>query len=205
MFPDAPSSLEEEVSENLEASLDAIPSPGEDLALGEVSPDDLPAPEGEAVSEEDFGTQGLEKYLFTEKTDVDSAAEDALSAEKGILDLPEMAIEPLPSDIVDEPILEAALDSPEEEIDLDQLSDAGIAKEEEGAPEVLAPQSAPAGDSIPEGLKGEIISVLSYMDKLLEALPEEKIKEFAQSEYFTAYKKLFEDLGLNEDNAKQML
>jgi hypothetical protein len=34
------------------------------------------------------------------------------------------------------------------------------------------------------------------MDQLLESLPEEKIEEFAQSEYFDTYKKLFKELGL---------
>ncbi|MDR2344370.1 MAG: hypothetical protein LBD86_07560 [Spirochaetaceae bacterium] len=38
--------------------------------------------------------------------------------------------------------------------------------------------------------------VLSYMDKLLEALPDEKIEEFALSEQFDTYKKVFRDLGL---------
>jgi hypothetical protein len=34
------------------------------------------------------------------------------------------------------------------------------------------------------------------MDQLLESLPEDKIEEFAKSEYFDTYKKLFEELGL---------
>lgn len=51
--------------------------------------------------------------------------------------------------------------------------------------------------SIPSGLKSEIKSVLLYMDQLLESLPEEKIVEFAQSEQFNTYKKLFSDLGLS--------
>jgi len=38
------------------------------------------------------------------------------------------------------------------------------------------------------------------MDKLLESLPEEKIEEFAKSEHFETYKKLFKDLGLVNDN-----
>ncbi|MCK5152743.1 MAG: hypothetical protein KAQ93_00165, partial [Spirochaetales bacterium] len=46
-------------------------------------------------------------------------------------------------------------------------------------------------------LKTEIKSVLSYMDQLLESLPEEKIDEFANSEHYEVYKKLFEELGLN--------
>lgn len=51
--------------------------------------------------------------------------------------------------------------------------------------------------SIPNELQTEIKSVLSYMDQLLENLPEEKIAEFAQSEQFETYKKLFKELGLS--------
>ena len=50
--------------------------------------------------------------------------------------------------------------------------------------------------NIPVGLKSELKVVLSYMDQLLESLPEEKIQEFAKSEYFDTYKKLFKELGL---------
>ena len=46
-------------------------------------------------------------------------------------------------------------------------------------------------------MKQEIKSVLSYMDQLLENLPEEKIAEFARSEQFETYKKLFAELGLS--------
>ena len=45
-------------------------------------------------------------------------------------------------------------------------------------------------------MKQEIKSVLSYMDQLLENLPEDKITEFAKSEQFETYKKLFTELGL---------
>ncbi len=51
--------------------------------------------------------------------------------------------------------------------------------------------------SLNAGMQDEIKSVLSYMDRLLESLPEEKISEFAQSEYFDRYKKLFSDLGIS--------
>jgi hypothetical protein len=50
--------------------------------------------------------------------------------------------------------------------------------------------------AIPQGLKNELKNVLSYMDHLLESLPEDKIEEFAQSEYFDRYKKIFKELGL---------
>jgi len=58
------------------------------------------------------------------------------------------------------------------------------------------PVSAGDEDNIPTNLKQELKIVLSYMDQLLESLPEDKIEEFAQSEYFDTYKKLFEELGL---------
>jgi hypothetical protein len=56
--------------------------------------------------------------------------------------------------------------------------------------------SESSGDGIPSNLKQELKTVLSYMDQLLESLPEDKIEEFAKSEYFDTYKKLFEELGL---------
>jgi hypothetical protein len=59
------------------------------------------------------------------------------------------------------------------------------------------PVSSPENeDGIPSNLKQELKTVLSYMDQLLESLPEDKIEEFAKSEYFDTYKKLFEELGL---------
>jgi hypothetical protein len=59
----------------------------------------------------------------------------------------------------------------------------------EPAPQAKAPEQQDA-------LKKDIKSVLKYMDKLLESLPEDKIEEFAKSEHFAVYKKLFEELGL---------
>ena len=46
-------------------------------------------------------------------------------------------------------------------------------------------------------LKQDIKSVLLYMDQLLENLPEDKIVEFAKSDEFVTYKKLFSELGLS--------
>jgi hypothetical protein len=61
---------------------------------------------------------------------------------------------------------------------------------------LLAAAEADDSDGIPSNLKQELKTVLSYMDQLLESLPEDKIEEFAKSEYFDTYKKLFEELGL---------
>ncbi|MDR1375142.1 MAG: hypothetical protein LBJ24_09245 [Treponema sp.] len=110
---------------------------------------------------------------------------------------------------------ESVLDIPPEE-DLGELVSDGftVEAEEAGAPAVpggaftleddagkpLIP-AAPVEDkspdsSIPVNLKQELKTVLTYMDQLLESLPEDKIEEFAKSEYFDTYKKLFEELGL---------
>jgi hypothetical protein len=62
--------------------------------------------------------------------------------------------------------------------------------------EPALPEETAGVSAIPSGLKNELRSVLSYMDQLLESLPEEKIEEFAKSEQFNTYKKLFEELGL---------
>lgn len=76
---------------------------------------------------------------------------------------------------------------------------------EEQEPEVVVPPTSPAQTGaessrggLSEKMKEEIKSVLSYMDKLLASLPDEKIQEFAESEHFEVYKKLFEELGLTE-------
>lgn len=69
--------------------------------------------------------------------------------------------------------------------------EAPVAEESESA------ETAQATATLPVELKDEIKSVLSYMDQLLESLPEEKIEEFARSEHFEVYKKLFEELGIS--------
>jgi hypothetical protein len=74
------------------------------------------------------------------------------------------------------------------------------AMEESGGSEIPAAEETafvPENENgIPSNLKQELKTVLSYMDQLLESLPEDKIEEFAKSEYFDTYKKLFEELGL---------
>ena len=57
-------------------------------------------------------------------------------------------------------------------------------------------QTEASATDLPHNLKSEVKSVLLYMDQLLENLPEEKIVEFAKSDHFATYKKLFNELGL---------
>lgn len=72
-----------------------------------------------------------------------------------------------------------------------------IAAEDSVAEEKTTETKTSSTSDIPENMKDEIRSVLAYMDQLLENLPEEKIEEFAQSEQFETYKKLFAELGLS--------
>ncbi len=90
--------------------------------------------------------------------------------------------------------------APLESAEAEGLVEEAVEVEEIPMEEPPAREQPQKGGSVPvpEDLKGEIRTVLKYMDQLLEALPEEKIQEFASSEYFVMYKKLFEDLGLGE-------
>jgi len=68
----------------------------------------------------------------------------------------------------------------------------------EGKPKTRAEKmdAVDANPDISPNLKKDLKNVLSYMDQLLESLPEDKIEEFAKSEHFDTYRKLFKELGL---------
>ncbi|UTC48090.1 hypothetical protein [Treponema vincentii] len=108
--------------------------------------------------------------------------------------------------VADAPVIESAAEETGHEAPIGELEAIPeLEPEEEGnskesKQETLlqaATKKREATISIPLELKNEIKSVLSYMDQLLEALPEKKIEEFAKSEYFETYKHLFEELGIS--------
>jgi hypothetical protein len=74
----------------------------------------------------------------------------------------------------------------------------GIAEDIVAEPaEVVEPVITENADTgISPLLLDNIKSVLLYVDKLLEALPEAKITEFANSDYFRTYRNVFKELGL---------
>jgi hypothetical protein len=83
------------------------------------------------------------------------------------------------------------------EADVSQDDDLEAFAEDELAASASGAESGAHGElGIPSGLETELKKVLSYMDHLLESLPEDKIEEFAKSEYFDTYKKIFKELGL---------
>ena len=148
-------------------------------------------------------------------TDSALAEKDAYENSKAMedefsLDIGSEDEEPVP-ETLDESLLRDASDT-EPKIEDDTFIDESIFGDETSV-DVPAPSAAePAAaatvaaattaapsekTTISKDLKSEIVSVLSYMDQLLENLPEDKITEFAKSEHFVTYKKLFDELGLS--------
>ncbi|MBU1077122.1 MAG: hypothetical protein KKH98_07510, partial [Spirochaetes bacterium] len=78
----------------------------------------------------------------------------------------------------------------EEEINIDELND-GPEIPVVGVPSATA-VSGKNVDIDKESLK----TVLKYLDSLLDSLPEDKIKEFADSEYYDLYNKLINSLEI---------
>ena len=65
--------------------------------------------------------------------------------------------------------------------------------------EESADENADAASEVNTDLKKDIKNVLTCLDSLLGALPEEKIKEFAESKEFEAYRRLFEQLDIKHE------
>ncbi|MDR1443866.1 MAG: hypothetical protein LBI94_03195, partial [Treponema sp.] len=160
---------------------------------GAVSPETVPEKPAEAAEEplelpeEPVipGVTGPEKRIAGAE---ESAAETA--GTNGGEDLEQIIPEGFLLEDLDEGDF-GSLDALEDDVSLDEIPE-DVLPEEEAAP--VQADLGPAG--LPGGFRKELKQVLSYMDQLLESLPEEKIEEFAQSEYFDAYKKLFKELGL---------
>lgn len=101
---------------------------------------------------------------------------------------------------IEESLTEQKISYLEDDISAEELIEepAQVSEEIENEPDIPAETVNDSEKTEISGeLKTEIVSVLSYMDQLLENLPEEKIEEFAKSDQFDTYKKLFKKLGLN--------
>jgi len=60
------------------------------------------------------------------------------------------------------------------------------------------PHDASPGPS-PDVFRNDVRAVLAYLDQLLDDLPPERVREFAQSPQFATYKALFAELGLDDE------
>jgi pilus assembly protein FimV len=167
----------------------------------------------------DAGAQEEEPFTAAE-SEVDALASMDIDAELADIEElddttpePEVGSEPTAAEPPEEPVLEEELAEDEtlildaEPLDEEPFPDErqfpaeepSVAEEPRRDLNEAEAALAQAGDTpIPENLKGELRSVLNYMDKLLDSLPEEKIQEFAASDHFKVYKRLFEELGLEQ-------
>jgi pilus assembly protein FimV len=84
--------------------------------------------------------------------------------------------------------------------DLERLSEEEPAlREPEELEKEMATETEVSGSEemvIDKTLYNDITVILQYMDNLLGELPDEKIKEFSKSKYFSLYKEVFEKLNL---------
>ena len=72
-----------------------------------------------------------------------------------------------------------------------------IAPQDTAGEQIAVAVTAPAVSEDTKQLLDDIRKLLLYLDRLLESLPEEKIEEFANSEFFNLYRHVFEKLGLS--------
>ena len=139
-------------------------------------------PEEEKHAEEPAQKQAEEPELLQEDTSLKLDSEE----------IPEISVEDLPEiSIADEP--EKISGEADSGADLSLIPEGFVVESEEAE---AAGSEPPDSSEIPSHLKQELKTVLTYMDQLLESLPDEKIEEFARSEYYDTYKKLFKELGL---------
>lgn len=166
--------------------MDEIDTAADDLRNIQIDEIDLGDDEGDAASPSE-----PQDILMDE---IDPAAEIRPAA-GGIDDIPEINLDMDEIESVDQ----FALD----ELDISAEPD-GVTVEE-SAPADTAPDIAEIEDIIsnepgisdfPTSLREEIRDVLTYMDDLLESLPEEKVEEFVRSEHYEVYKKIFKELGI---------
>ena len=156
----------------------------EDLTEDEFS--DLEAPE-EIAAEEPVEKLSAEEFI--EELPSEEPAEEA--------EVPELTVEELP----DEGFADEIQLGEEEEKILSEDFDLTAGVEELPEEEVVTISGEELGKLDEEGavdaaLLNDITTILKFMDTLLGDLPDEKIKEFAQSEYFPLYKEVFEKLNL---------
>lgn len=184
-----PEDLIEESEELEELTLDVESEPS-NIVLESPEHVEMPIPEIEVPSSvEEELPEFVEEIPMEESSD--NLGEIALHKEEAALPVEELV----------SPIEEPA--TPVEELPVEEIEEVSplepgevaAAAGEDLLVEDLQPKPKSA-EPIQNHIREEVRSVLSYLDKLLESLPEEKIEEFAKSEHFETYKRLFEELGL---------
>ena len=157
---------------------------------------------------EEPAAENLENGFVSEPLIQTEEAEDDFNFETVEEDTTEeLPVEEEVEEIIEEPVAEEIFE-PEEVPTVDAIEDdfasdelVAMKSDDSLSPDhidYLTEKDEPVlDDDANAELKKDIKSVLLYMDQLLENLPEDKIIEFAKSDEFTTYKKLFSELGLS--------
>ena len=190
--------------------MDSVQDTTEEHQPEEGVVEEVSLPEEEPAAEDAFSTVD---NLFDESSEEtqDSPAEEPVIEETVVEEEPIAEEEPV---VVEEPIVEdetfveePVIEATEEPVadDTNAFIDNDFVSHEDDNNELTdsnidyltTEEKTEEADDENAELKKDIKSVLLYMDQLLENLPEEKIVEFAKSDEFTTYKKLFSELGLS--------
>jgi len=197
--------LETEEEKDVEASVEPGDLKTLDLEeeVGELEPlETAEQPKGASERADEFSGDVDLDALAAEAQELESDEATTPSQDLDLAELEPVTDEQADSTLAQEeieiPFENESADTEAEPMTLgeDVLEVEEVPADEEASRRAPAAKESPA--AIPDDLKDEIRTVLKYMDHLLEALPDEKIQEFAKSDYFVMYKKLFEDLGLGE-------
>ncbi len=193
------------------AVLDEPEVPGEPEALAEPAElDDLETLDEPAALDEPETLSEPEMLDEPEALDeVETLGEPEALAEPAGLDDLETLDESAALDepeTLEEPAALDALPADEAPVGNSGAVGAGVAAGGAGAAAAVATASAPSSDSGAAAAGGpaalntvstdELRTIIGYMDELLEELPQRKVEEFAHSQYFELYERLFDDLGL---------
>ena len=178
-----------------------IPDGSDEFYENEDLPDEIAIPKEDDLLVESNSSDFMDSVKETSEQDETSA--EFIAEEATELDTTDLPSE-LPDDIptVDK-VLSEEVEEPAAAPENSSASFAEVDNLDNNLSESnLAYLDKQADDSASESianteLKQDIKSVLLYMDQLLENLPEDKIVEFAKSDEFVTYKKLFNELGLS--------
>lgn len=180
---------------------DELPSIGEEageVTLEDLGEDEFPDTELAEETVEELPADEFIEELPSEES-IDEVGLPGLAEEETAVEAE--TAEPVVEELPDEGFAdEIELGEDEEKI---LSEDFDLAAEVEELPEedVVTISGEDVGTlgevgSVDAALLNDITTILKFMDTLLGDLSDEKIKEFAQSEYFPLYKEVFEKLNL---------
>jgi len=170
------------------AEIEELPGSDDDTLAAEIETKTVKPAEPFSLHPDELPSSLDDRYFIGGEALAGSEVPEE-AEEEFLLDLEEETSEQAPaSRPVPAPVeLPEAVEVPEAE---------ELAEIEEEPSQAAVPTAAAKPAPGDDRLKSEIRSVLAYLDKLLDSLPEDKIEEFARSQYFDTYKRLFEELGL---------